>query len=63
MVALLEEARAIGGLAKSGWRPRRTLSSPPGNAEEQGLLGSTEWVETHLAELKEKAVLYINTDA
>jgi N-acetylated-alpha-linked acidic dipeptidase len=63
MVALLEEARAIGELAKSGWRPRRTLVFAAWDAEEQGLLGSTEWVETHLPELKEKAVLYINSDS
>ncbi|HYO75892.1 MAG TPA: transferrin receptor-like dimerization domain-containing protein, partial [Thermoanaerobaculia bacterium] len=63
MVALMEEARAIGELAKSGWRPRRTLVFAAWDAEEQGLLGSTEWVETHLAELKEKAVIYINSDS
>jgi N-acetylated-alpha-linked acidic dipeptidase len=63
MVALMEEARAIGELAKSGWRPRRTLVFAGWDAEEQGLLGSTEWVETHLAELKEKAVIYINSDS
>jgi N-acetylated-alpha-linked acidic dipeptidase len=63
LVSMMEEARAIGELAKSGWRPRRTLVFAAWDAEEQGLLGSTEWVETHLAELKEKAVLYINTDA
>ncbi|MGZ5433486.1 MAG: M28 family peptidase, partial [Thermoanaerobaculia bacterium] len=45
MVALLEEARAIGELAKSGWRPRRTLVYAAWDGEEQGLLGSTEWVE------------------
>jgi N-acetylated-alpha-linked acidic dipeptidase len=63
MVALMEEARAIGELAKSGWRPRRTLVFAGWDAEEQGLLGSTEWVETHLPELKEKAVIYINSDS
>ncbi|HEY0157093.1 MAG TPA: transferrin receptor-like dimerization domain-containing protein [Thermoanaerobaculia bacterium] len=63
MVALLEEARAIGELAKSGSRPRRTVVYAAWDAEEQGLLGSTEWVETHLAELQEKAVIYINSDA
>ena len=63
LVAMMEEARAIGELAKSGWRPRRTLVFAAWDAEEPGLLGSTEWVETHLAELKEKAVTYINTDA
>lgn len=63
MVALMEEARAIGELAKSGWRPRRTLVFAGWDAEEQGLLGSTEWVEEHLAELKEHAVIYINSDS
>ena len=63
MVSLLEEARAIGELAKSGWRPRRTLVFAAWDAEEPGLLGSTEWVETHLAELKEHAVIYINSDS
>ncbi|MFL6247102.1 MAG: M28 family metallopeptidase [Thermoanaerobaculia bacterium] len=63
MVALLEEARAIGELAKSGWRPRRTLVFAAWDAEEPGLLGSTEWVETHLAQLREHAVVYINSDS
>jgi N-acetylated-alpha-linked acidic dipeptidase len=63
MVSLMEEARAIAELAKRGWRPRRTLIFAAWDAEEQGLLGSTEWVETHLAELKEHAIIYINSDS
>jgi N-acetylated-alpha-linked acidic dipeptidase len=63
LVAMLEEARAIGELAKSGWRPRRTLIFAAWDAEEPGLLGSTEWVETHLAELQEHAAVYINSDS
>jgi N-acetylated-alpha-linked acidic dipeptidase len=63
LVAMMEEARAIGELAKSGWRPRRTLIYAAWDGEEQGLLGSTEWVETHLAELREHAVAYINSDS
>ncbi|HEV7241763.1 MAG TPA: M28 family metallopeptidase [Thermoanaerobaculia bacterium] len=63
MVALMEEARAIGELAKSGRRPRRTLIYAAWDGEEQGLLGSTEWVETHIAELREHAVAYINSDS
>ncbi|HET8797833.1 MAG TPA: M28 family metallopeptidase [Thermoanaerobaculia bacterium] len=63
MVALMEEARAIGELAKSGWRPRRTLVFAAWDAEEQGLLGSTEWVETHLDDLRKHAVIYINSDS
>ncbi len=61
-VALLEEARAIGVLAQSGWRPKRTLIYGSWDAEEPGLLGSTEWAEHHADELREKAVAYINTD-
>jgi len=63
MVSLLEEARAIGELAKSGWKPRRTLIFAAWDAEEQGLLGSTEWVEHHIDELKRHAVVYINSDS
>jgi N-acetylated-alpha-linked acidic dipeptidase len=63
LVSLMEEARAIGELAKNGWRPRRTLIFAAWDAEEPGLLGSTEWVETHLPELKEHAAVYINSDS
>ena len=56
-VAMLAEAKAIGGLLKSGWRPRRTLVYASWDGEEPGLLGSTEWAETHAAELQRKAVL------
>lgn len=62
MIALMEEARAIGELTKTGWRPKRTLVYCGWDAEEPGLLGSTEWVEDHAEELKQKAVIYINTD-
>jgi len=62
MVALMEEARVIGQLAKAGQRPKRTLVYCGWDAEEQGLLGSTEWVEDHRDELQQKAVAYINTD-
>ena len=61
--ALLEEARSIGGLLKTGWRPARTIVYCAWDGEEPGLLGSTEWVEEHEKELKEKAVVYINSDA
>ncbi|HEY1637522.1 MAG TPA: M28 family peptidase, partial [Rhizomicrobium sp.] len=62
-IALLEEARAIGDLAHHGWRPKRTIIYTSWDGEEPGLLGSTEWAETHAADLKRKAVLYINTDS
>lgn len=63
MVSLLEEARGIGELAKTGWKPKRTIVFAAWDAEEPGLIGSTEWVETHAEELKNKAAVYINTDS
>ncbi len=63
MVALMEEARAIGELAKKGNKPKRTLVYCAWDAEEPGLIGSTEWVEDHKKELQKKVVAYINTDA
>jgi N-acetylated-alpha-linked acidic dipeptidase len=62
MVALLEEARAVGELAKSGKKPKRTIVYCAWDAEEPGLIGSTEWVEDNKTELQEKTVAYINTD-
>ena len=60
--AMMEEAKAIGALAKTGWKPRRTIVYASWDGEEPGLIGSTEWAETHGDELKKKAVVYINTD-
>lgn len=63
MVALMEEARGISELVKTGWKPRRTLIFCAWDGEEPGLIGSTEWVEHHAQELRQKAVIYINTDS
>jgi len=63
MAALLEEARALGELARQGWRPRRTIVLAAWDGEEPGLLGSTEWAEAHATELVDKAVAYINSDS
>jgi N-acetylated-alpha-linked acidic dipeptidase len=63
MVAVMEEARAIGELAKTGWLPRRTIVFAGWDGEEPGLLGSTEWVEHHAAELSARVVAYINSDS
>ena len=63
MVALLEEARSVAELAKTGWRPKRTLIYAAWDGEEAGLLGSTEWVEAHHDELQQKAVMYVNSDS
>jgi N-acetylated-alpha-linked acidic dipeptidase len=62
LVAELEEARALGALYQQGWRPRRTIIYAAWDGEEPGLLGSTEWVETHAEELKAHAVAYLNSD-
>jgi N-acetylated-alpha-linked acidic dipeptidase len=62
-VAVLEEARAIGELVKQGWKPKRTIIYCAWDGEEPGLLGSTEWVETHADDLRKHAVVYINSDS
>jgi N-acetylated-alpha-linked acidic dipeptidase len=58
----LEEARAFGTLLKQGWHPKRTIIYAVWDGEEPGLLGSTEWAETHADELRTKGVAYLNTD-
>ncbi len=63
LVAMMEEARALASLRAAGWSPRRTVVYAAWDAEEQGLIGSTEWVETHAAELDAKAAVYINSDS
>ncbi|HVD59389.1 MAG TPA: transferrin receptor-like dimerization domain-containing protein [Gemmatimonadaceae bacterium] len=62
LVAELEEARAFGILKSQGWRPKRTIIYAAWDGEEPGLLGSTEWVETHADELAQHAVAYLNSD-
>ena len=62
LVAELAEARSLGELAKAGFRPQRTIVYAAWDGEEPGLLGSTEWAETHEAELAKKAAVYINSD-
>jgi N-acetylated-alpha-linked acidic dipeptidase len=61
--AMLEAARGFGALLKQGWRPRRTIILGSWDAEEYGLVGSTEWAEEYADELKQKAVAYLNMDA
>jgi len=62
-VAMMGEMKALGALAAQGWRPRRTLVYASWDGEEAGLLGSTEWVETHFTELGAHAVAYVNSDS
>jgi N-acetylated-alpha-linked acidic dipeptidase len=63
LVAELEEARALGTLYQQGWRPKRTIIYAAWDGEEPGLLGSTEWAETHADELRTHAVAYLNSDS
>jgi len=63
MVAVLEEARGLGELLKSGWKPKRTILLCAWDGEEPGLLGSTEWAEQHYDELRAHGVAYINSDS
>jgi N-acetylated-alpha-linked acidic dipeptidase len=60
--SLLEEARIMGELHRKGWTPKRTIIFCSWDGEEPGLLGSVEWVETHLDDLQKHAVAYINSD-
>ena len=60
--AMLEAVHGIGGLLTQGWKPHRTLYFCSWDAEEEGLIGSTEWAEEHAKQLAH-AVAYINTDA
>ena len=62
-VALMETARGLAELLKTGWKPRRTIVIASWDGEEWGLLGSTEWAEAHRDELAAKAVAYINSDS
>ena len=61
--AMLEVGRGFGELVKKGWKPKRTIILGSWDAEEYGLIGSTEWAEEYAAELREKAVAYLNLDA
>ena len=59
--AMLESVHGIGQLLKSGWKPKRTIVFGSWDAEEQGLIGSTEWGEEHVQELA-NAAAYFNVD-
>jgi N-acetylated-alpha-linked acidic dipeptidase len=62
LVALMDEARSVARLAAAGSAPKRTVIYTVWDAEEPGLIGSTEWVEKHLKDLDRHAVAYLNTD-
>jgi N-acetylated-alpha-linked acidic dipeptidase len=60
--AMLEAVHGLGDLLKTGWKPKRTIIFGSWDAEEEGLIGSTEYAETFANELSSKAVAYFNTD-
>ena len=62
LIALLSEAKAMSRLANDGFGPARTVIYAAWDAEEPGLIGSTEWAEHHAVELQEHTVAYLNTD-
>jgi N-acetylated-alpha-linked acidic dipeptidase len=62
LASLLETARSLAELARAGWKPRRTVMFAIWDAEEFGLIGSTEWAEKHAGEIDKKLVSYLNTD-
>jgi N-acetylated-alpha-linked acidic dipeptidase len=61
--ATLEMCRALGSAVKNGWKPRRTLLYASWDAEEYGLVGSTEWAEENAKSIDEKAALLLNVDS
>ncbi|MEZ6244332.1 MAG: M20/M25/M40 family metallo-hydrolase [Phycisphaerales bacterium] len=63
LICVLEAARVMAKLADDGWRPARSVVFCAWDAEEQGLVGSTEFVERDMQRLTEHAVAYINLDA
>ncbi len=62
LVAMLEEAKGLGSMMSNGWKPKRTIIYCAWDGEEPGLIGSTEWAETHAEDLKKHGVVYINSD-
>jgi N-acetylated-alpha-linked acidic dipeptidase len=60
--AMLEMARGLAAAVKGGWTPKRTIQIASWDAEEYGLVGSTEWAEEHAADLQKNAVAYLNCD-
>ena len=61
-VSILEAAHSLADMAKTGWRPKRTIVFATWDAEEWGLVGSTEYVEQDSLRLQQGAVAYFNQD-
>lgn len=61
--SLMEAARTLAEMTRKGWKPKRTILFALWDAEEFGLIGSTEWTEKHADELDRKLIAYINSDS
>jgi N-acetylated-alpha-linked acidic dipeptidase len=61
--SLMETARTLAGMVRSGWKPRRTILLAFWDGEEFGLIGSTEWMEKHADELDRNLIAYLNADS
>lgn len=59
---MVELGRALGVLLDMGWKPRRNIVLCSWDAEEYGLVGSTEWVEEYIPWITETAIAYLNID-
>jgi N-acetylated-alpha-linked acidic dipeptidase len=59
---MVELSKSFGALLQTGWQPKRTIVLCSWDAEEYGLVGSTEWVEEYIPWLTEAAVSYLNID-
>jgi len=60
--SLMETARTLAEMVRSGWKPKRTILIAFWDGEEFGLIGSTEWMEKHAAELDRSLIAYLNAD-
>ena len=61
--AMMELARTLGNLTRTGWRPKRSILFASWDAEEFTLTSSTEWGEQHSERLRQHAVAYLNVDS
>ncbi|MEZ4411898.1 MAG: M20/M25/M40 family metallo-hydrolase [Gemmatimonadales bacterium] len=62
VATILEAGRAVGTAATAGFRPKRSIVLATWDAEEWGLVGSTEYVELMAEMLRQQAVAYLNLD-
>jgi len=61
-VLMLRAAQHLGERARAGWKPEHTILICLWDAEEFGMIGSTEWAEANAAWLEKNAIAYVNAD-